>query len=384
MMVVVLAVAIAVVLLASAVATYGYRQPWNADPYPAIGLPTGAGGLTSVQPAQSGPAGGLVGVDFLGQVRRQLDFGRLISLLPFAWSGGGAAGAGERARYLGFAYERSGASPQGRLYYTGEQYDGRRIYVSETGNRPGALPDVIFLKEDATYTGYAISGKPAVYAYVPYAAFNANETVRFGLANDGPAAVVLPNAAPFEIRHKEGSAWRSVFNPMAAQVITRIPNGSHLAWQWEQQADDGSPAPAGDYEARINGSYSAAFRIAPDTPAVMASAVDYDPVSVQAMVGSSPVPRAFSQAYPAPAGSLRGDVVGIMQYKAWALGLDPEGLRTAVGEEGLPCLAVHASFEGQPAWIVVFAPGAGDGTASAARVRVVEDATGKAAYEAWA
>ncbi len=379
----VLAVAIAIVLIGSAVATYGYRPSWNADPYPAIGLPTGAGGLTSVQPARPGSTGGLASVDFLGHVRRQLDFGRLISLLPFAWSGGGAPGSGEGARYLGFTYQRSGAAPQGRLYYTGEQYDGRRVYVSEAGNTPGAVPDLIFLKEGDGYTGYAISGKPAVYAYVPYAAFNVNETVRFGLANDGPAAVVLPNAAPFEIRHKEGSAWLSVFNPMAAQVITRIPNGSRLAWHWDQQADDGSSAPPGDYEARINGSYSAPFRIALGTPAVTVSAVDYDPVSVEAMAGSSPVPSAFRQADPAPNGSQREDVISIMQYKAWALGLDPEALRVAIdaaGEAGLPCLAVHASFKGEPAWVVVFRPSdrAGHGDAY-----VISDASGKVAFRAY-
>ncbi|HUL62727.1 MAG TPA: hypothetical protein VLT35_06655 [Methanocella sp.] len=377
----VLAAAIAVVLLASAVATYGYRQSWNVDPYPAVGLPTG--GLTSVQPARPGPSGGLVSVDFLGQVRRQLDFGRLISLLPFPWSGGGAAGPGEYARYLGFTYERSSASPQGRLYYTGEQYDGRRIYVSATDDRPGAVPDLVFLRDGAGYTGYAISGKPAVYAYVPYAAFNVNETVLFGLANDGPVAVVLPNAAPFEIRHKEGSAWRSAFNPVAAQVITKVPNGSRREWHWDQQADDGSSAPPGDYEARINGSYSVALRIAPDTPAVMTSAVDYDPVSVEAMAGSSPLPSAFRLAYPAPNGSQREDVISIMQYKAWALGLDPEALRAAIdaaGEAGLPCLAVHASFAGEPAWVVVFRPSdrAGHGDAY-----VISDASGKVAFRAY-
>jgi hypothetical protein len=76
---------------------------------------------------------------------------------------------------------------------------------------------------------------------------------------------------------------------------------------------------------------------------------------------------------------LKEDVISIMQYKAWALGLDPEQLRKAIvrAGEGLPCIAVHAAYEGRPAWIILFSPASG---ASVAAIYIIDDGTGQLVY----
>jgi hypothetical protein len=366
--------AIIVILLASATAVRGSGLPWKADFPPADRSPGTAG--DAVTPASQ--YGGFSSTDFLGQVRKQLDPGHLISLFPFSWSGGATAGAAaDRVKFMGFSYERVETTPPaGSFYYTGEQYDGRRIWVAATDKKPDGVPDHIFLRDGDHYVAYAISGRPAVYAYVPGGAFNANETVRLGVANDGPGSVDLPNAAPYEIRHNESGTWRTVFSPVAAQVITRLADGARRTWQWDQRLDDGSPAPFGDYEVVIAGKYVAPFRIAGDTPVVEAYDTSVDRAGVDALAASSPVPEAFRQAYVEPSASVKEDVIGIMQYKAWALGLDPEALRKAIAAagEGLPCLAVHASYEGRPAWIVLFSTTAGS---PGPDVYVVDDATSR-------
>jgi len=335
-------------------------------------------GVMPVPTLPAGKPGGLSSVDFLGQIRKQLDLGHLISLFPFSWPGGATAGAAtDRVNFLGFSYERINATPlAGRFYYTGEQSGGRRIYVSATDKKPDGAPDHIFLGDGGHYVAYAISGRPAVYAFVPFSAFNANETVRLGLANDGPAGLDLPNAAPYEIRRNESGAWLTIYSPFAAQVITRLGEGGRRTWQWDQRLDDGSPAPFGDYEVVIAGKYVATFRLTCDTPVVEAYEAGVDRADVDALAASSPALEAFRKAFPEPSADVKEDVVSIMQYKAWALGLDPEALRNAIvaAGDGLPWLAVHENYRGQPAWIVLFvtAPGA-----SGSGAYIVDDASGR-------
>ena len=75
------ALAMVVTLLASATAVQGAGLPWKADFPPADRSPGTAGG--AVMPVPATPADGFSSVDFLGQIRRQLDLGHLISLFPF-------------------------------------------------------------------------------------------------------------------------------------------------------------------------------------------------------------------------------------------------------------------------------------------------------------
>lgn len=374
------ALAIIVLLLASATAALGSGLPWKADFPPADRSPGTAGHAVKPVPSVStSPFGGFSSVDFLGQIRRQLDLGHLISLFPFSWSGNAATEvAKDRVQFLGFSYERVNATPlAGSFYYTGEQYEGKRIYVAATDKKPDGVPDHIFLDDGDHYLAYAISGKPAVYAYLPFGVFNTNETVRVGVANDGPGSVDLPNAAPYEIRRNESGVWRTIYSPMAAQVITPLGEGRRLAWQWDQRLDDGSLAPFGDYEVVIADKYVVPFRIAGDVPVVEVSDASLDHGGAEALAAASPALDAFRKAYPDPSASAKEDVVSIMQYKAWALGLDPESLRKAIvaAGDGLPCMALHASYEGRPAWIVLYSPASGS---SASGVYIVDDTTGEA------
>ena len=374
-----IALAIVIILLASAVTVQGWSLPWKADFPPADRSPDMAG--DTLAPAPPAPTGGFSSVDFLGRFRKQLDLGHLISMFPFTMAGGAsAATAADRVEFLGFFYERINATPlAGIYYYTGEQYGGKRIFVSASDKKPDGVPDHVFLKDGDGYVAYAISGRPPVYAYVLCGAFNANETVGFGISNDGTADIDLPDAAPYEIRRNENGTWRTIYSPFAAQVITRLPNGTHLTWQWDQRQDDGTLAPFGDYEIVIAGKYVAPFRLAGDTPVVERSDANYDRPAIEAMTTSSPALDAFREAYPVPSASVKEDLVSIMQYKAWALELDPVPLRKAIAAagDGLPYMAVHASYEGRPVWIILFSP-ASDKSVSAAYV--VDDATGNEIY----
>jgi hypothetical protein len=377
------ALAVVIILLASAVTVQGWSLPWKADFPPADRSPDMAGdSLVPISPASTSPQGGFSSVDFLGQIRKQLDLGHLISMFPFSWSGGAsAATATGRVDFLGFSYKRINATPlAGIYYYTGEQYGEKRIYVSASDKKPDGVPDQIFLKDGDGYVAYAISGRPPVYAYVLCGAFNANETVRFGVSNDGSSDLDLPDAAPYEIRRNESGTWRTIYSPFAAQVITRLANGTRLSWQWDQRLDNGTLAPFGDYQIVIAGKYAAPFRLAGDVPFVDVSDASYDRPAIEAMTTSSPALDAFRQAYPSPTATVKEDLVSIMQYKVRALGLDPEPLRKAIvaAGDGLPCMAVHASYEGRPAWIIFFSPASGSLVSA---VYAPDDAGGSEVYQ---
>ncbi|OPY29294.1 MAG: hypothetical protein A4E28_00977 [Methanocella sp. PtaU1.Bin125] len=326
---------------------------------------------------------GLTGVDYLGKARDLPDTGRFSSVFPGTWLAGRASGErDDRATYLGFAYVRSGAPAiAGDVLFTGERSGGRRVYVSADDYSPPGMPGRIFLRDGDRYTAYTLADPPPVYAYVACGAFNVNESVRFGMVNNGGDTLELMNAAPFEIQRKEGGTWRTVFTPVAAQVITPVRNGTAKEWQWDQQLDDLTAASTGDYRVLIAGEYAAAFRLAPDTPAVWRSNADFDRPAVTSLAVDSPVPAAFGKAYPSPSAEGREDVASIMQFKAKALGLDPASLRKAIeaaGGGGLPCLAVHARYEGRPAWVIVYSPGAGTSVVPEPYVYVTGDAPGNA------
>jgi hypothetical protein len=104
-----------------------------------------------------------------------------------------------------------------------------------------------------------------------------------------------------------------------------------------------------------------------------------DRAGIEAMAVSGEALDVFRKSHPSPSEGMKEDIISIMQYKAWALGLDAEQLRKAIttAGDGLPCKAVHVSYEGQPAWAIVFCPESGAYTPV---VYVVEDSSGKLAY----
>jgi hypothetical protein len=386
----IVAATIVATLLASTVTVHGFalpaKMPFIAGDYGQMPFYDGNSVSTHDVYGNDNFFKGLTSVDYLGKVRDLSGTGRLSSMFPETWLAGRSSGAPEdRAEYLGFTYVRSGApAPAGNLFYTGEQSGGRRIYVSAAGYSPPGIPGLIFLRYGDRYTAYSLSDAPPVYAYVLYGAFNANESVRFGMVNNGGGSLDLMNAAPFEIQRKDGGTWRTVFAPVAAQVITPVQNGTAKEWQWDQLLDDESAAPIGDYRVLIAGKYAASFRLASDTPAVERSKADYDRVSVTSVADNSVIPQAFGKAYPSPSADTREDIVSIMQFKARALGLDPASLRRAIDATGtgaLPCLAVYARFEGRPAWIIAFSSGAGTSAIPGTGVYAVDEASGDVVHK---
>jgi hypothetical protein len=382
------AIAIVIALAASTVTVHGFALPQKM---PFVAGDYGqrlSGDYDSVSP-YSGQGNdnlfkGLTSTDYLGKVR-DLPAGFISSMFPETWLAGRSSGAlKDKAEYLSFTYVRSGApAPAGNLFYTGEQSGGRRIYVSAAGYSPPGMPGYIYLRDGDSYTAYKLSDAPPVYAYVLYGAFNVNESVRFGIVNNGGSSLDLMNAAPFEIQRRESGSWRTVFAPMAAQVITPLQNGTAKDWEWDQRLDDDSAAAFGDYRVLVAGKYAAPFRLTADTPAVKRSGADYDRFTVTSVADTSVISQAFAKAYPAPSADTREDIVSTMQFKARVLGLDTVSLRKAIDAAGtgaLPCLAVYAKFEGRPAWIIVFSPGAGASVMSGPGVYAVDDASGNAVY----
>ncbi|WP_048198299.1 hypothetical protein [Methanocella arvoryzae] len=336
------------------------------------------------------PRSGLISIDYLKDATKDAGPGRLSSnWLDFIARGQsdnmtGQAGQDRQAEYLGLNYTPAGGAQYSLadLYYTGESYEGKRVYVAAADPGTSRVPDLIYLEEGGNLTRYTMADKPPVYAYTPYGAYNTNETVWFGLANDAGGSMELMNAAPYEIQKREGDRWVTVFTPVAAQVIVPMENGTFREWQWNQMLDDGTRAPFGEYRVVIADRYTTGFNISPDTPSVERSQQDFTRESVEERFISPPQAGALTTAYPpAPySEQLRKDIVSEMLFKAWAQKLDPGSLETAINATGLlddpdmlPCLAVRATYEGRPAWIVAFTYGGREATLSHVRYFVVGD-----------
>lgn len=258
-----------------------------------------------------------------------------------------------------------------KLYYTGRNIGDKMIYVAVMPDaNPSKVPETLFLMDEkGDLSSYLLAGTPPVYAYTLFGSYGLNETVAFGIMNDHGDTINLRNAAPWKIQRMDGGNWDVIYSPIAAQVITPVDKGSYEEWTWDQKLDDGRTAPPGSYRVVINDEYVTEFNISAETPIVESSDVDYDRVSLESEILESSYLRAFGQVYDAESldEGLVSRTISLMQYKAWARGLDPEGLLDAInstgfykdGSTGLPSMAKHASYNGEPAWIIVFSKGEG-------------------------
>ncbi len=328
-------------------------------------------------------SGGLISIDYLKNATRDPGPGQLSSNW-YDFNARGQSGGTGPAGFLGFNYTPDitvTAIPED-LYYTGESHYGKRIYVSPDDPRKSRVPDVIYLADGGNYTRYSIADKPPIYAYTLCGAYNTNETVAFGVANDAGGPFQLMNAAPYEIQRKGDSGWVTVFSPMAAQVIVPMDNGTFREWHWDQKTDDGTLAPFGDYRVVIADDFITTFRISGDTPAVMQSDAVFSSAGAEEAFSSPPQASPIEIAYkPAPySAELRGDLISEMLFKSWARKTDPGQLKAAINATGmqdnaemLPCLAVRAKYEGKPAWIITFVYGGEDVVLSRIRYFVVGD-----------
>ena len=327
--------------------------------------------------------GWLISIDYLKNATRDPGPGRLSSNWYDINTRGQPDGASQ-AEYLGFNYTSAitATALPGDLYYTGESHNGKRIYVSPSDPRKSRVPDVIYLADGGNYTRYALVNKPPVYAYTLCGAYNTNETVAFGIANDAGGQIELINAAPYEIQRKGDAGWVTVFSPLAAQVIVPMDNGTFREWHWDQKLDDGTLAPFGDYRAVLAGEYITTFRIAADTPAVERSDAVFSRESAEELFLSPPQARPIELAYRSASYTekLSSDLISEMLFKSWARKLDPDQLKAAINATGmqdnaemLPCLAVRAKYQGTPAWIITFVYGGDDAALSRVRYFVVGD-----------
>lgn len=317
-----------------------------------------------------------------------------LAVVVFVLAGGCAqyiaSGPGS-IEYMGLSYGPSEHAllSQDRLYYTGVIDNGSKLYAPGWTS-PEKVPSLIFGKDMlGEYHAFSkLADNPPVYAYTPYESYNVGEAVTFGLMDEAGGIVELRNSAPFEVQRRENGEWKTIYQPVAAQVITTLENGTYKAWAWEQQYSGGGKVGTGDYRAVIDGKYEVYFTITEGAPVVRLETTDYDNDTLRNTFGSVPEHAAIGKYYTKYDSGVRDDVAGQMLFKAYMKGADAEKLRSALKTamadsrrlEMLPCLAVHASYNGRPSWIIVYNWGMGGEGLGHIRYYVVDDATGEIAY----
>ncbi len=304
--------------------------------------------------------------------------------------------AADTVEYMGLKYgpsEHALLSAE-KLYYTGDTSGGAKLYAAGWES-PQKVPPLLFKKDLlGTYRPYYLmANNLPVYAYTPYSRYNLGEPVVIGLMDDTGGKIELRNSAPFEIQEKEGGEWKPVFQPVAAQVIIPLENGTFKEWTWEQQYSGGGNVGAGDYRAFIDGQYEVYFTITKGAPVVRSESRDYNEQDISNAFLNVPEHAAFAEYYQY-SGS-REDIASEMAFKAWMMGLDADKLHSALKSimpasggieipfitgDFIPCRAVHISFKGKPAWYIVVNWGMGGEKLGHIKHYVIDDETGKTVY----
>jgi hypothetical protein len=310
----------------------------------------------------------------------------------------------DTVEYMGLKYGPSEHAilSADKLYYTGETSGGAKLYAAGWES-PQKVPPLLF-KKDLLGTNrpyYLLADNPPVYAYTPYVRYNLGEPVTIGLMDKAGGKVELRNSAPFEIQEKEGGEWKTIYRPVAAQVIIPLENGTFKEWTWEQQYSGGGNVGEGDYRAVINGQYAVYFTISKGAPVIKADARDYSQGTVQKAFFDAPpgtplnIPEhsAFAEYYQNSAS--REDIASEMAFKAWMKSLDADKLYSTlksimpasggieipfISGDFIPCLAIHASFDGKPAWFIVINWGMGGEKLGHIKYYAIDDETGKTVY----
>lgn len=303
----------------------------------------------------------------------------------------------DTVEYMGLKYGPSehAVLSMDQLYYTGVTSGGAKLYAPGWES-PQKVPPLLYKKDMlGTYRPYYIlADNPPVYAYTTYTRYNMGEAVTIGLMNMAGNTLNLSSSAPFEIQIKDGGEWKPVFQPVAAQVITPLENGTYNEWTWGQQYSGGGKVGAGEYRAVIEGQYEVYFTITEGAPAVRAEVKDYNDNGVRSDFSTVPPEHAaFAEFY--KSGGSGEDIASEMAYMAWRKGLDAKKLRSALNEimpasggievpflsgNTIPCLAIHASFKGKPAWFIVLNWGTGGETLNHIKHYVIDDETGEVVY----
>jgi len=144
-----------------------------------------------------------------------------------------------------------------KLYYMGDASGGAKLYAPGWST-PEKVPTLLFIKDTTGYRAFSkLADNPPVYAYTPYDKSNVGEPVTFGLRDEAGGRIELRSAAPYEVQKKEDVGWKTVFEPVAAQVITLLENGTQKEWAWNGEGSRG----AGDYRVVINGQFVVNFSI---------------------------------------------------------------------------------------------------------------------------
>jgi hypothetical protein len=312
--------------------------------------------------------------------------------------------ATDTVEYMGLMYGPSEHAllAEGQLYFTGETSGGAKLYAAGWLS-PQKVPPLLFKKDvQGAYRPYhVLADNPPVYAYTPYVRYNLGEPVTIGLMNEAGGKIELRDSAPYEVQKKEGGEWKTVYHPVAAQVITSLENGTFKEWTWDQRLDNGSMASFGDYHIVINGEYEVGFRISKGSPAVESTDVSYDNGTINKICWNCPQHEAFKSFYHGRfingtydsdheySNALLDDVESEMLFKAFIKGENVTILKNALnisighsrGLDLLPCLAVHLSFNGRPSWAIVYNWGIGaQDDYYHIRYYAIDDETGQILY----
>lgn len=302
----------------------------------------------------------------------------------------------DTVEYMGLKYgpsEHAVLSAE-KLYYTGVTSGGAKLYAPGWEN-PQKVSPLLFKKNLlGTYRPFCVlADNPPVYAYTPYARYNLGEPVTIGLMDESGGKVELRNSAPFEIEKKEDGVWKTIYTPVAAQMVIPLENGTFREWTWEQQYSGGGNVGEGDYRAVIDGQYETYFTITKGAPVVRTESRGFSEQDIKNAFLNVPEHAAFAEYYQ-NSGS-REDIASEMAFKAWMKGLDADKLHSAlksimpasggidipfVTGDFMPCRATHINYNGKPAWYIVVNWGMGGEKLNHIKHYVIDDETGKTVY----
>lgn len=79
-----------------------------------------------------------------------------------------------------------------------------------------------------------------------------HKQVNFTFTNTGCDEIMLPNTAPWRIEREDYGMWKSVYAPIALQVIIPLGPGESLNWSWNQTIFDNNSAGSGHYRIVVN------------------------------------------------------------------------------------------------------------------------------------
>ena len=82
--------------------------------------------------------------------------------------------------------------------------------------------------------------------------YEPHEQVNFTFTNRGTKNITLPNTAPWRIEREDYEIWKTVYAPIALQVIIPLESGESINWSWNQKFFENNSAAPGHYRVVVS------------------------------------------------------------------------------------------------------------------------------------